>query len=287
MGATRDRTPDRSPDRDRNPDRHPHRQSWRRRLATAAATRDRAYRSRSLGWRLLAPAVFALAGVLFVTSMVSSQGTDLRAGRYDDLDGLANSQARELADIRARASDLTAEVDRLSREVGSAGDDPEQRRVEQLAGPAGLEPVSGPGVTITLDDAPDDAIEATTGDVSELLVHQQDIQAVVNALWAGGAEAMTIQGQRVIATTGIKCVGNTVVLHGVPYSPPYRISAIGPTQTMLSTVAASPYIQFYLEIVRQSGLGWDVESNRLLHLPGYEGATDLEFARPATTAARG
>ena len=53
-------------------------------------------------------------------------------------------------------------------------------------------------------------------------MHQQDIQAVVNALWAGGAEAMTIQGQRVISTTGIKCVGNTVVLHGVPYSPPYR-----------------------------------------------------------------
>ena len=50
---------------------------------------------------------------------------------------------------------------------------------------------------------------------------------MVNALWSGGAEAMTIQGQRVIATTGIKCVGNTVVLHGVPYAPPYVISAIG------------------------------------------------------------
>ena len=267
--------------------RQPHRrQSWRQRVATAAATRTRTYRSRSLAWRLLAPAVFVLAGVLFVTSMVSSQGTDLRAGRYDDLDSLANSQARELAGMRTRAADLSAEVDRLSKEVGSAADDPAQRKAGRLAGPAGLEPVSGPGVTITLDDAPDDAIAATTGDVSELLVHQQDIQAVVNALWAGGAEAMTIQGQRVVATTGIKCVGNTVVLHGVPYSPPYRISAIGPTQTMLSTVSASPYIRFYLEVVRQSGLGWDVKVNPVLHLPGYDGATDLEFARPAT-AARG
>ena len=44
---------------------------------------------------------------------------------------------------------------------------------------------------------------------------------MVNALWRGGAEAMTIQGQRVISTTGIKCVGNTVVLHGIPYAPPY------------------------------------------------------------------
>ena len=65
---------------------------------------------------------------------------------------------------------------------------------------------------------------------------------MANALWAGGAEAMTIQGQRVVSTTGIKCVGNTVVLHGVPYSPPYRISAIGPTGEMLASVNASPYI---------------------------------------------
>jgi uncharacterized protein YlxW (UPF0749 family) len=261
---------------------HPHRQTWRQRLATAAAARNRTYRSRSLGWRLLAPAVFVLAGVLFVTSMVSSQGTDLRAGRYDDLDSLANSQARELAGSRARAADLSAEVERLTADRGAAAGDPAQRKAARLAGPAGMEPVTGPGVTISLDDAPDEAIESTTGDVSELLVHQQDIQAVVNALWAGGAEAMTIQGQRVVATTGIKCVGNTVVLHGVPYSPPYRISAIGPIQTMLSTVTASPYIQFYLDVVERSGLGWDVDVDAVLHLPGYDGATDLEYARPAT-----
>jgi uncharacterized protein YlxW (UPF0749 family) len=264
--------------------RHPHRQTWRQRLALAFATRTRTYRSRALGWRLLAPAAFVLAGVLFITSMVSSQGTDLRAGRYDDLDSLANSQARDLAAIRDRAARLSAEVDRLSKDLVSVGADPVQRQVDRLEGPAGLEPVTGPGVTITLDDAPDAVLDAATGDVSDLLVHQQDIQAVVNALWAGGAEAMTIQGQRVIATTGIKCVGNTVVLHGVPYSPPYRISAVGPTSAMLSSVTASPYIQFYLEVVERSGLGWDVDVDRTLRLPGYEGSTELDFARPATDA---
>src|SRR5690349_3186213 len=132
----------------RRPHRRPQHQTWRQRLATAAATRNRTYRSRPLAWRLLAPAVFVLAGILFVTSMVSSQGTDLRAGRYDDLDSLANSQARELAGIRARAADLSAEVNKLSKEVGSAADDPAQRRASRLAAPAGLEPVTGQGVTI-------------------------------------------------------------------------------------------------------------------------------------------
>lgn len=63
--------------------------------------------------------------------------------------------------------------------------------------------------------------------VDDVVVHQQDVQAVVNALWAAGAEAMTIQDQRVIATSAVRCVGNTLILQGRVYSPPYVITAIG------------------------------------------------------------
>jgi uncharacterized protein YlxW (UPF0749 family) len=261
----------------------PHRATWRSRLSTAFATRTRTYRSRSLGWRLLAPAVFVLAGGLFVASMVTSQGTDLRAGRYDDLNGLANAEARDLEGLRAHAADLTTQVDRLSKDLNSRAPRSAEKRVTELEGPAGLTPVHGPGLTITLDDAPDDALAAAGKDVSELLVHQQDIQAVANALWAGGAEAMTLQGQRVVATTGIKCVGNTVILHGVPYSPPYRVSAIGPVGEMLASVNQSPYIELYLQQVSQ-GLGWDVKVAKALHMPGYDGSTELDYARPVVSS---
>ena len=219
---------------------HPHRQTWRARLATAFAQRTRTYRSRSLGWRMVAPVVFLVAGVLFVTSMVSSEGRDIRAGRYDDLHGLANAQAKDLEELRAQAADLTAEVDRLTRDLGTVGDTGERARVRGLARTAGLSPV-----------------------------------------WAGGAEAMTIQGQRVVSTTGIKCVGNVVILHGVPYSPPYRVSAIGPTDEMLTSVTTSPYIQLYLDVVQSSQLGWDVAVDDSMDMPGYTGSTDLEYARPA------
>ncbi len=202
---------------------HPHRQSLARRLSAAFATRTRTYASRSLVWRLLAPLVFVAAGALFVTSMVTSQGTDLRAGRYDDLDGLANAEAKRPG--RPARPDGRADRRRGPAHPGdrpAAATPPPAAKVEALEGPAGLRPVRGPGVTIPLDDAPDGVLSAAGNDVSDLIVHQQDIQAVANALWAGGAEAMTIAGERVVATTGIKCVGNTVVLHGVPYSPPYR-----------------------------------------------------------------
>jgi uncharacterized protein YlxW (UPF0749 family) len=265
---------------------HPthHRQTWRRRLAAAIAARTRSYRSRSLAWRLLAPAVCLLAGALFVTSMVNSRGTDLRAERTEDLAGLARSETRQLEGLRAEAATLTEEVDRLSDALGGSGKTPVQQQAEELRVPAGLVPVSGPGVTVTLADAPDEVLDAAGDDEeSNLIVHQQDIQAVVNALWAGGAEAMTIQGKRVVATTGIKCVGNTVVLHGVPYSPPYRISAIGPTDAMLESVSASPYIALYLQVVAESGLGWDVDLEPSIQMPGFDGPTELEYARPATS----
>jgi uncharacterized protein YlxW (UPF0749 family) len=92
---------------------------------------------------------------------------------------------------------------------------------------------------------------------------------------------MAIQDQRVISTTGIRCVGNSVVLHDVPYAPPYRISAIGPVSEMLDAVNASPYIGFYLEGVAAYGLGWDVEIEPTLDLPAYTGSTGLSYARPA------
>ncbi|WP_454226716.1 DUF881 domain-containing protein [Propioniciclava flava] len=81
-------------------------------------------------------------------------------------------------------------------------------------------------MTVTLTDTPA-TVQPAGLDEDLLVVHQQDIQVVINALWASGAEAVTVQGQRIGARTGIKCVGNTVVVHGVPYAPPDVISAIG------------------------------------------------------------
>ena len=208
-----------------NPDRpgrpppmslHPHRHSLRHRLSTAWTLRRRGYLDRSLVWRVVTPVVFVATGVLFVTSLVSSGGTDLRAGRYTDLGGLASAEAKHLSALQERSAALQSQVDSLTQDLGMDSTRAAQKRVDRLAGPVGLLPEVGPGVTITLDDASNRALDAAGSDVTDLIVHQQDIQAVANALWAGGAEAMTIAGERVVATTGIKCVGNTVVLHGVP-----------------------------------------------------------------------
>ncbi|MGH3510475.1 MAG: DUF881 domain-containing protein [Nocardioidaceae bacterium] len=258
-----------------------HRQTWRARLADAFVAREGSVHNRRLAWRLAGPVICLAAGLLFVTSAVSAGGTDLRAGNFTGLDGLANSEGQQVEALRAQAAELTRQVNRLTARLNQGGSATQaQHQLAGLRGPSGLDAVGGPGVTVTLNDAPADVQHSETGiDVSQLLVHQQDIQAVANALWAGGAEAMTIQGQRVVSTTGIKCVGNTVVLHAVPYSPPYVIAAIGPTDQMLASVNASPYIAIYRQVADRYQLGWNVKIGGALAMPAYDGSTVLNYAR--------
>jgi uncharacterized protein YlxW (UPF0749 family) len=102
-------------------------------------------------------------------------------------------------------------------------------------------------------------------------------------LWAGGAEGITLQGQRIISTTAIKCVGNTVVLQGVPYSPPYRIAAVGDVRAMDDAVMAASAVRTYLQYtVPPYNLGWSLRQLPSLTIKPYDGPLDLDYAQAAT-----
>ena len=114
----------------------------------------------------------------------------------------------------------------------------------------------------------------------DLVVHQQDVQAVVNALWRGGAEAMMIQDQRVISTSAVRCVGNTLILQGRVYSPPFVITAIGDPRDLISELNNDQAIQYYRQLVDVAGLGYAVELKDTIEAPAYSGSILLQHARP-------
>ncbi len=237
-------------------------------------------------WRAAALAGFVVAGTLFVTSSLNAGGLDLRSSSVTDLDTVVRQERDRTDQLQQRVADLTDEVDALGRSVGDAEVRELQQQVRRLSQPAGFEAVRGPALTVTLSDAPAEVISAATekGEVEaeELVVHQQDIQAVVNALWIGGAEAMTLQGQRVISTTGIKCVGNTVVLHGVPYAPPYVITAVGGITEMRRALDTSERIADYRDYAVAYELGYATRADPVATLPAYDGASELRHATAAT-----
>jgi uncharacterized protein YlxW (UPF0749 family) len=232
----------------------------------------------SVWWRAASPVAVAVAGLLFVTSAINANGTDLRGGRFNDLASLVQERSSEVNSLRAQAVALQAGIDKLAGQVSDQRVARLQRQLARMQPQVGLTRVSGPGLSVTLNDAPRNQVIPPAIGPNALVVHQQDIQAVVNALWAGGAEAMSLQGQRVIATTGIKCVGNTVVLHGVPYSPPYRIVAIGDHQSMEAGLDASDYIDNYKLYVVRFGLGYSVVPLAHVELPAYAESPDLNYA---------
>jgi uncharacterized protein YlxW (UPF0749 family) len=233
-------------------------------------------------WRVATPLAFGAAGVLFVTSAGAANGGQLR-GTRGDLGDLIRAEQQQADTLTERVDRLRAEVDRATAGAGAADRRvaAAQRRARGLELAAGTAPVSGPSMSVTLDDAPRSADrvlpEGATPD--DVVVHQQDIQAVVNALWAGGAEAMQIMDQRVIATSAVRCVGNTLILQGRVYSPPYTVTAIGDPERLARALDDSPQVQVYRYYVDTFGLGYQTHTATSTELSAYDGALDLLHAR--------
>ena len=231
-----------------------------------------------LTWRLLVPVTALAAGLLFATSAATAAGTDLRSGRRTQLTDLIAAERHTVDAQEQRAAALRASVARvqLAAAASSSRVAAERGRGDALAEAAGLQAVTGPGVSVRLDDAPRrDGVPPASANPDDLVVHQQDVQAVVNALWAGGAEAMTLMGQRVISTSAVRCVGNTVVLHGRVYSPPFIVTAIGDPQRLRVALDQEPGVEFFRTFVDRFGLGYAVRTVRALKVPAYDGPLEL------------
>lgn len=246
---------------------------------TAAASAARPGRTRRIVWRVLVPVVCLVAGVGFATSAADSRGTELRApGTSSLVDTVRHAESR-VHDADAQVRALQRRVNAAQRRAGAdnSGVADAQAANGPLRAQAGLTAVHGAGLEVVLDDSPDKNA-TNVSDLNQLVVHQSDLQAVVNALWAGGAEAMSIAGQRVIATSAVRCVGNTLLLNGEVYSPPFRVAAIGPSATMQDRLAASPGVKLFREAASYYGLVYTVDTRSRIDVPAYTGQVGLTYA---------
>lgn len=180
------------------------------------------------------------------------------------------SLRRTVAELRRRVTDLQAQTQ--DRQQGSAE---RTAALQQAALQAGLRPMRGPGLRVTLDDSDKD--RSPSGNVNDLVIHSQDVQAVVNAVWRAGAEAVAINRQRLVSTSAILCVGNTLLLNGTVHSPPYVIEAVG---TSRERFEADQLVRRLREDAKSFGLRFSVSREGALELPAFAGATSPHYARP-------
>jgi uncharacterized protein YlxW (UPF0749 family) len=237
---------------------------------------------RTAPWAALVPVVALAAGVLFATSSRTAQGDDLRAGDITELSQLIGQREQDVTEQQDQLAALERQVQRITEQAAGRDSAVAEAAAVGEAGAlsAALVPLTGPGVEITLDDAPSraDGSRPANARPDDLVIHQSDVQAVVNAVWAAAADGVAIMDERLIATSAVRCVGNTLLLQGRTYSPPFVITAIADVDAVRAQLAASPQVLVFQQAVEAFGLRFDVRERESVSLPEYDGPLTLQYA---------
>jgi uncharacterized protein YlxW (UPF0749 family) len=135
---------------------------------------------------------------------------------------------------------------------------------------AGLTRLAGPGITVLLNDS---AAPAPAGAAaSDYIIHDTDVRDVVNALWAAGAEAIAINGERLVATSSIVCVGTVIIINDTRLSPPYQVMAVGPAPRLTAAIDTAPQLAPLRRRARDTGVQVKTAAADRLELPAYRGS---------------
>jgi uncharacterized protein YlxW (UPF0749 family) len=141
---------------------------------------------------------------------------------------------------------------------------------------AGLLDVQGPGVRVVLDDGR----RVSGAGSSDYLIHDFDLRDVINVLWLAGAEAVAVNGERIVNNTSIYCVGSTVMVNATRLSPPYYIEAIGDLDKMQEHLGNPGYLGELKARCKRFGLQMEVVQDEMLVIPAYRGSLPSRFAQP-------
>lgn len=222
---------------------------------------------------------------LLVGLVLSVGATALRSGTSDSgrvrADLIARIEERR-ADADDRAHRIAATEEEIARLEGAALEQAHfgglAEQVERLRRVTGAVAVGGPGLVVTLDDNP--RADRQAGN-AEGIVLARDLAIVVNALWAAGAEAIAVDGQRLTSRSAIRFAGDAILVNFRPLVPPYTIDAIGDPDALPAAFAEGPGAAYLKSLSDNFDVVTDVRTADEVHLPAASGLT-VSRARPET-----
>jgi uncharacterized protein YlxW (UPF0749 family) len=198
---------------------------------------------------------------------------------------------REAADTQeAEVRRLQAEVDRLQTQALGAGQTTLQGRLRSLSLTSGATAVTGPGLTVVLDNAPGSGDASADGDPrtgsgdDEGKVVSKDLQIVVNGLWQAGAEAIAVNGQRLTSRSAIRFAGEAILVNYRPLARPYTISAIGDSNDLETGFAGNDGGAYARALQENYGIRVSIDTAKSLTLPAATALTVSEAGVPKPSA---
>lgn len=183
--------------------------------------------------------------------------------RYETAFNEQTEKEKELEALREKVSLQDADSENLSKELEN----------DNIL--LGYSEVSGQGIIITLKDASTDTVK---GNASDYVVHDGDLLEVVNALKNAGAEAISVNDQRIVNTTAITCAGNIIKINDEKVGSPFKIKAIGLTEKLNGALTMPGG---YLELLENDGVQVKVEEAKNVTIPKYNGIYNFEYAENA------
>ncbi len=224
--------------------------------------------------------VCAVVGFLLAAQLrsvkLNSAADATNAGRLETLQNLYNEALDKQDGLEQQLAQAQHELSVYREEAAAGGGSAALvHELEQLSITAGLTDLEGPGVAVVLEDS---SSANVTGDEADYLIHDSDLLSVINELRSAGAEAISLNGERILATSEIRCTGAVVTVNGRRYAAPYVIMAIGDANTLYNALTMRNGV---VDILSQWGITVKVTAGELLLIPKYNGTVEYQYARTA------
>ena len=213
--------------------------------------------------------------LIFLVCIILGYMITMQLRSHNQYQNLAIQRAE---DLTVRLKEVQDDRDKLAKELDEyrAGriSGAAQKEMDDLKARAGETEMEGKGIVFTLDDSKQ---AAKTGENKNLyIIHDEDLLRVVNELRAAGAEAISLNGQRLIGSSEIRCVGPTVLVNERRLAAPFVILAIGNPQTLESSLKLRGGV---IENFKFWGIKADVVQSDKVRVPAFKGKRTFEFAK--------
>ena len=232
---------------------------------------------------------FVLGALLAVSlkTQQSIRSTSLPSNRFSGLAAAYRDQQEQLKMANQEISKLRGRTTQYENEMASASEKAKllNEALQEAKFLAGLTEVKGPGIEVVLQDSKKRPPANSPIDIENYIIHDSDLQRVVNELHAAGAEAVAINGQRFIANTAIRCVGPTVQVNGIALSSPYVISAIGNPDTLASALELPQGVLTDIQAIDPNMVKVVKKNN--IHIPAYTGSLVFRYEKQVRSAPGG
>jgi uncharacterized protein YlxW (UPF0749 family) len=191
------------------------------------------------------------------------------AVQYKTIQGTPPVTTLRAEELTAKVRDLEEENKSLKAQAGQGSGS----QVENLRYAAGLLEVSGKGIIVTLDDSKQPKQNGVNPNL--YIIHDEDLLRIINELRAAGAEALSVNGQRLIGTSEMRCVGPNININGKLLSPPFEIRAIGDPHSLASALNLRGGVK---ESLKYWGIELQINKSDKVVIPAYEGTIRHEYA---------